>query len=546
MANIIKVSHSVQYINDGKAVTSFVCVKELIRILRNSSLLAPFSSLLDTICPRPLLPYRYTNHDLLEQLVVAGLLGREDFNDAQELNNDTFARSCLKRGKFASAATLSRFFSELGEIASKERNQALEGKAPHHFDKTDAKRIRTSLIDSLNKLLLQQALDIVEKDNRDVLIVDVDSTPVPLHGTQEERAYDGHYGVMCYLPIMVTINETPAFVQNAPGAANGAKLFLLHADELIETLQKRFPKRRIIVRADTGFSNQDLLNKLHDNEIGYIVGCNPCGGRYIHPMAFEQFRLDFPDLEEIPGEIPGRLLEECGFIVEQARKSKRNSAEKYRCCGVVREYRAANWKHDRTLVYRLAYNPDFDEINLRYIQTNLTQDELIRYAGGRGEAKGRASVHSGLERDGKTAKAAVEAYEGLFCDRGIDEQNNRDWKRECAGARCSLEGFFANSIRMILGVLVDQIALLLKQAIFPQEVLESERPRKKRNGKKSNRTAAHKATPILRGPSLKSLRLHLLCAPAKWNVRQGVLRVHMNLLPRWERAFLRLCRLTTL
>ena len=75
MANIIKVSHSVQYINDGKAVTSFVCVKELIRILRNSNLLAPFSSLLDTICPRPLLPYRYTNHDLLEQLVVAGLLG---------------------------------------------------------------------------------------------------------------------------------------------------------------------------------------------------------------------------------------------------------------------------------------------------------------------------------------------------------------------------------------------------------------------------------------------------------------------------------------
>ena len=95
MANIIKVSHGVQYINDGKAVTSFVCVKELIRILRNSNLLAPFSSLLDTICPRPILPYRYTNHDLLEQLVVAGLLGREDFNDAQELNNDAFARSCL-------------------------------------------------------------------------------------------------------------------------------------------------------------------------------------------------------------------------------------------------------------------------------------------------------------------------------------------------------------------------------------------------------------------------------------------------------------------
>lgn len=105
----------------------------------------------------------------------------------------------------------------------------------------------------------------------------------------------------------------------------------------------------------------------------------------------------------------------------------------------------------------------------------------------------------------------MEAYEGLFCDRGIDELNNRDWKRECAGARCSLEGFFANSIRMILGVLVDQIAMRLKQAIFPQEVLESERPRKKRNGKKSNRTSAHKAKPILRGPSLKTLRLHLLC-----------------------------------
>ena len=322
MANIIKVSHSVQYINDGKAVTSFVCVKELIRILRNSNLLAPFSSLFDTICPRPLLPYRYTNHDLLEQLVVAGLLGREDFNDAQELNNDAFARSCLKRGKFASAATLSRFFSELGEIASKERNQALEGKAPHHFDKTDAKRIRTSLIDSLNKLLLQQALDIVEKDNRDVLIVDVDSTPVPLHGTQEERAYDGHYGVMCYLPILVTINETPAFVQNAPGAANGAKLFLLHADELIETLQKRFPKRRIIVRADTGFSNQDLLNKLHDNEIGYIVGCNPCGGRYIHPMALSSSALTFLTLKRSPARSPDACSKNAASLWSKLERAK--------------------------------------------------------------------------------------------------------------------------------------------------------------------------------------------------------------------------------
>ena len=78
--------------------------------------------------------------------------------------------------------------------------------------------------------------------------------------------------------------------------------------------------------------------------------------------------------------------------------------------------------------------------------------------------------------------------------------------------RCpNLFTFMRPLTRMILGVLVDQIAMRLKQAIFPQEVLESERPRKKRNGKKSNRTSAHKAKPILRGPSLKTLRLHLLC-----------------------------------
>ena len=62
-----------------------------------------------------------------------------------------------------------------------------------------------------------------------------------------------------------------------------------------------------------------------------------------------------------------------------------------------------------------------------------------------------------------------EIYEEMFCSRGEDERLNCEWKSSCCAARCSLNGFFANSLRMTITLVVMQIMEELRHALLRRE-----------------------------------------------------------------------------
>ena len=102
------------------------------------------------------------------------------------------------------------------------------------------------------------------------VILDIDSSESPVHGKQEEAAYNGHFECVCYHPL---------FCFNQFGDCEGAVLRpgnVHTADgwkEFIEPILERYLKMaaRLLFRADAAFAKPELYEHLESKRIGYAI-----------------------------------------------------------------------------------------------------------------------------------------------------------------------------------------------------------------------------------------------------------------------------------
>src|SRR5216683_2342918 len=118
--------------------------------------------------------------DLLRQSVYSRLAGYEDMNDAERVAQDpTFrligSRKIWERG----AALTSRLQSFETEVLTQEEN--LAGLA------------------ALNRELVGK-VEAIDSPQR--IVLDMDSTEIPVYGQQEQSAYNGHFESTCYHPLL--------------------------------------------------------------------------------------------------------------------------------------------------------------------------------------------------------------------------------------------------------------------------------------------------------------------------------------------------------
>lgn len=541
----------------NKNVTKFAGLPEVMKIVRKNGLIKPLAEELEKHLPRHLIPYLYTHTDLIEQHLAGIFTENQRFSDANEVKKDPYYRACFSRD-LASPATLCRNAQRINQYATSEQKQALEKDNVTNPAKTDARYVTTTLMDRLSFCLLNAALKVLKKHpsvhHSDRIIIDVDGTPIPLYGRQHMSAFDGHYKCNCYLPIFVTINGCPAFIQNAPGAANGAALLLIHIDEILERVKAAFPGKLIIVRGDTGYNNDDLMAKIAEHGCRFIIGANTCGGKTQTKVLKQQVLKDLQGLtvaDGVPEAVLQYLAPSAFQLTGQALPEKNFPAdvEKFRCCGILRNYKPKSWATERSYIcYRLQYNSVYRNnedggINIRYIQTNMTESELLETTQGRGQRKERASVEASLERNKNVARLAIEFYEALFCDRGMDERLNCEWKSQCYASCCSCEGFFGNSFMMLLAGFAMLALVCLRLKVFPHAAEPSDR---RRNSRKPNVSQAHKAEKSHVGPSIRSIRRYLINIPAVIRFKAHQCHVSLgDMRPCWKDAFERLIHLTS-
>ena len=119
--------------------------------------------------------------DLLRQSVYSRLAGYEDMNDAERVSQDpTFRLIGSEKIWERGAALTSRLQSFETEVLARDEN--LAG------------------LEAINRGLIAQA-ETIESPQR--VVLDMDSTEIPVYGQQEQSAYNGHFESTCYHPLAV-------------------------------------------------------------------------------------------------------------------------------------------------------------------------------------------------------------------------------------------------------------------------------------------------------------------------------------------------------
>ena len=104
------------------------------------------------------------------------------------------------------------------------------------------------------------------------IVLDLDATDDPLHGHQEGRFFHGYYDCYCYLPLYVFCGRhllAAKLRRSNIDASAGAK------DEvarIVGQVRARWPRVKILLRADSGFARDELMTWCETNGVDYVFG----------------------------------------------------------------------------------------------------------------------------------------------------------------------------------------------------------------------------------------------------------------------------------
>jgi hypothetical protein len=144
---------------------------------------------------------------------------------------------------------------------------------------------------------------------REEATVDLDSLPQVVHGHQPGSAYNRHYGVRCYHPVVASIDERfflgARLRSGNVHTADGGLDFVL---PILRWLRSFIPS--VWLRADAGFPEPRFLDTLEDEDIPYI--CR------LRSNAVLQ-RLAAPHLRRPPGRPPAEGRTWFHELIYQAR-----------------------------------------------------------------------------------------------------------------------------------------------------------------------------------------------------------------------------------
>ena len=185
---------------------------------------------------------------LLRQSVYSRLAGYDDTNDADRLSQDPAMRVVVGwKGPDRNAAST----SEMGRFETKWLTQ-----------KENLKGIERLNVEWIKR--------VVAKTVHRRIILDIDSSESPVHGEQEEAAYNGHFGCMCYPPLFcfTQFGDCEGAVLR-PGNVHSADGWKEFIDPIVERYLKLAV--RLLFRADAAFAKPEIYEYLETRHIGYAI-----------------------------------------------------------------------------------------------------------------------------------------------------------------------------------------------------------------------------------------------------------------------------------
>jgi hypothetical protein len=322
--------------------------------------------------------------DLLRQSIYSRLAGYEDVNDAERLSQDpTFRLIGSKKICERGAALTSRLQSFETELLTEGEN--LAGLA------------------ALNRELMARA-EVIDSPRR--VVLDMDSTEVPVYGEQEQSAYNGHFESTCYHPLLLFNREGDCLAAKLrPGNVHSAEGW----EELLLPEIKRQQQRgkEVVFRADAAFAKPELYAALEARNVKYAIRLPSNDNLERHVAKLLTRPVGRPSYKPVV-----RLK---SFL-----------------------YQAASWTTERRVVAKVEFH--FGELFPRvgFIVTNLT-------------ASNRAVVR-------------------FYNKRGTAEQWIKEGKQAVAMTRLSCHRFRSNEVRLWLSLIAYNLGNLWRRLVLPARI----------------------------------------------------------------------------
>jgi hypothetical protein len=322
--------------------------------------------------------------DLLRQSIYSRLAGYADVNDAARLSQDPAFRLIGSRKIWERGAALtSRLQSFETEVLAQEEN--LAGLA------------------ALNRELVARA-EAIDSTRR--IVLDMDSTEIPVYGRQEHSAYNGHFESTCYHPLLLFNREGDCLAAKLrPGnvhSAEGWEELLVPEIERQQRLDKE-----VVFRADAAFAKPELYEALEERTVKYAIRL----------PANDNLQRNITELLTRPVGRPSYkpVVRYKSFL-----------------------YQAASWKQARRVVAKVEFHCGELFPRVGFIVTNL----------------------------GTSSRAVVRFYN----KRGTAEQWIKEGKQAVAMTRLSCHRFRANEVRLWLSLIAYNLGNLWRRLALPAPI----------------------------------------------------------------------------
>jgi Transposase DDE domain group 1 len=322
--------------------------------------------------------------DLLRQSIYSRLAGYEDVNDAERLSQDpTFRLIGSEKIWERGAALPSRLHWFETEVLSQEENPGG--------------------LSRINRELLAKA-EAVDSNQR--VVLDMDSTEIPVYGEQEQSAYNGHFESTCYQPLLLFNGEGDCLAGKLrPGNVHSAEDW----EEVLlpEVERQQALGKEVVFRADAAFAKPEIYEALEERGVKYAI-------RLPANAGLER------DIEELLTRPVGRpshkpILWYKGFL-----------------------YQAASWKTARRVVAKVEFHAGELFPRVGFIVTNL-------------ETPSRAVVR-------------------FYNKRGTAEQWIKEGKQAVKMTRLSCHRFRSNQVRLALSLLAYNLGNLWRRLALPRRI----------------------------------------------------------------------------
>jgi hypothetical protein len=316
---------------------------------------------------------------LLGQRVFGIALGYEDLNDHDVLRHDPVM--AVLAGKLEARR------EDCAPVAGKSTLNRLE---LSRLEPTRYHKISHNPI-AIKRLLVDLFLEAHRRAPGEI-VLDLDATDDPVHGEQEGRFFHGYYDCYCYLPLYVFCGRHLLAAKLRPASMDAATGAAEEVARIVAQIRRRWPKVRILVRADSGFAREELMAWCEANGVQFLFG------------------LQKND----------KLIAKITSELAQAEAKSRRTGKPARSFKSFMWTTVRSWSRRRRVVAKAEFTKG--EANPRFVVTSLTRaDCKTRYL-----------------------------YEKLYCARGEMENRIKECQLDLHADRTSTATMRANQLRLWL------------------------------------------------------------------------------------------------